>query len=73
MQAKLLYYYRPLRRYPSVYKCAGHGAENPEHRAFYVKFWTKLDTDPVYLPGCIVRSYQGDRITLDDSWDDHCQ
>jgi hypothetical protein len=61
MQAELLYYYRPLRRYPNVYKCAGHGAEDPKHRAFYEPFWNSKDNSPVFAPGCIVSPYVGDR------------
>jgi hypothetical protein len=67
----LLYYYRPLRRYAQVYKCAGHGAEDAKHRAFYQKYFSEHDKDPVYAPGCIIRTYRGDRIVKDDSWDNH--
>jgi hypothetical protein len=66
MQApELLYYYRPLRRYPSVYKCAGHGAEDPKHRSFYEPYFSSHDKDMVYGPGCIVSPYVGDRAPAD--------
>jgi hypothetical protein len=66
MQApELLYYYRPLRRYPNVYKCAGHGAEDPKHRSFYEPYFTSHDKDLVYGPGCIVSPYAGDRANAE--------
>jgi len=51
-----------------VWKCAGNGAENPEHRAFWTNYWTNRpdrNRDPVYLPGCLITDgFKGDRIRL---------
>lgn len=73
------YYYRPLRYYRgTVYKCAGFGAEDPKHRAFYEPFFNGPGCDPEqhkmgdvsYLPGVVIlQGYRGDRIHMvDDEW-----
>jgi hypothetical protein len=63
---KAMYYYRPIPHYNgNVLKCAGHGAERPEHRAFYEPFFA-TNEDGQFMPGVvIVEGYRGDRITTD--------
>lgn len=59
-----LYYYRPLAYYGGrVLKCAGHGAENEEHRRFYLAYFdTELEKGR-FLPGVqVLEGYRGDRI-----------
>ena len=62
-----LYYYRPLRRYSgTVWKCAGHGAEDPAHRSFYEPaFAANLYGDERFLPGVEIMPYVADRIRRD--------
>jgi hypothetical protein len=63
------YYYRPIKFYGGkVFKCAGFGAENPEHRKFYVDYFKKNgDQDKGLLPGCIILTkYFGDRVEKKD-------
>lgn len=59
------YYYRPLKHYEGkVLKCAGFGAESPEHLAFYGAFFARNgDNSTTMLPGVfVVVGYRGDRI-----------
>jgi len=58
-----LYYYRPLLNNESVLKCAGFGAEKPEHRAFFEKHFTE-NADATFAAGApVISTYQGDRIS----------
>jgi hypothetical protein len=60
-----LYYYRPLAAYPEIYKCAGHGAEDPQHRAFYEPFFNSKEDckERGFVPGVVIlEGYRGDRI-----------
>jgi hypothetical protein len=57
-----LYYYRKLKS-TGMYKCAGHGAEDPAHRAFYLPFFkSNQDNDPRFEADCILSEYKGDII-----------
>lgn len=61
------YYYRPLAFFGGkVFKCAGFGAENPEHRAFYTNHFNTAK-EKGFLPGCVIlEGYHGDRIEMVD-------
>jgi hypothetical protein len=67
-QDGLLYYYRPIAFYGGkLWKCAGHGAEKPEHRAFYEPYFARRgDDDKTFLRGCKVMPYAGDRVEIVD-------
>lgn len=55
-----VYYYRKLKA-TGLYKCAGHGAEDPSHRAFYLPFFqANQDNDPRFEADCILSEYKGD-------------
>jgi hypothetical protein len=57
-----LYYYRKLKA-TGNYKCAGHGAEDPKHRAFYFRFFQEnQDNDPRFLADCVISPYLGDQF-----------
>jgi len=62
-----LYYYRPCAyNNGATLKCAGHGAEDADHRAFYVPYFNseKGLADTHLMPGVVVvEGYQGDQIT----------
>jgi hypothetical protein len=61
-----MYYYRPLAARPGVYKCAGFGAENAEHRAFYAEYFT-THAEPsagIAAGKPIICAYAGDQITV---------
>ena len=63
---KELYYYRACSHNRNLFKCAGHGAEREEHRAFYLPYFNSVEAAEKdgYLPECyVVRGYQGDKIT----------
>lgn len=63
-----MYYYRPIAMYNGrILKCAGFGAEDPNHRSFYEDYFTRNGNhDGSISPGCIVVSgYRGDRIFAD--------
>ena len=68
-----MYYYRPLAFFDGkVYKCAGHGAEMPSHRAFFEAYYNTPSSWPSYdtghLPGVIITDgYKGDRIVVEDN------
>jgi hypothetical protein len=63
---KRQFYYRPLSFYGGkILKCAGHGAENPEHRAFYEKHFNTHLEGGQFMPGVqILSGYHGDRIAI---------
>ncbi len=65
--ATRLYYYRPLAGMKGVYKCAGFGAENPQHREFYTAYFTaNADLSAGIAAGApIIREYAGDKIRLE--------
>ena len=66
-EQKRLYYYRPLRAFNgAVWKCAGHGAENPDHRKFYQPFYAaNKDENVLFLAGVEMLPYIADRIRFD--------
>jgi hypothetical protein len=70
MDATRLYYYRPLAKYPQIYKCAGFGAENHFHRAFYEVYFDSEENcrERGFCPGVVVlEGYRGDRISRDSA------
>ncbi len=72
-QLDRFYYYRPLAFFKgTVFKCAGFGAEKPEHRAFYEKHFTQVK-EQGFLPGCVIlQGYHGDRIEqVNGQWRDY--
>ena len=60
------FYYRPLAAFQgTVLKCAGHGAESPEHRDFFTRWYDDHTENGVYLPGVqVLTGYHGDRIDV---------
>lgn len=65
-QQERKYYYRPMKHYGGqVYKCAGHGAEDPKHREFYEPWFSYcLDGDPSFEAGVVVLDgYRGNLVT----------
>ena len=58
------YYYRPCAyNNGATLKCAGHGAEDPSHRAFYLPHFDKADDGRHLLTGTLVlEGYHGDQI-----------
>ena len=65
-QTERVYYYRPCQfDNGQTFKCAGHGAEKPEHRAFYLPhFDSPVGLERTYLlPGVVMlQGYHGDQI-----------
>lgn len=67
------YYYRPIAFYNGkVLKCAGHGAENANHREFFEPYFAENKDASQHASGCaflpgvvILDGYHGDRITAD--------
>ena len=65
-----LYYYRPLALDGSIYKCAGFGAENHFHRAFYEDYFNSEENcrERGFRSGVVIlEGYRGDRIVRDES------
>jgi hypothetical protein len=72
-KADRIYYYVSLPLYKhKVFKCQGYGAENPEHRAFYIPHFEKhggqnaMNNSDVKLGPFRVLTFQGYRGNLVD-------
>ena len=59
------YYYRPCQFDGGLtLKCAGFGAEDESHRAFYLPHFDKCDDGRHHLPGTVIlQGYHGDKIS----------
>lgn len=59
-----VYYYRPLAGNSRVFKCAGFGAEQEDHRAFYVPYFTRTASPESGIAAGepILSPYVGDKI-----------